>query len=136
MYHKFSQDKQKPLENLQSKNECTQMDNTAEVTNIDGLSEMKIGMLVRSTLTKMLKSHKISEEEIELMQTAEYSKQTFEIQYPLLRKASLSNGEKPLRYWAGVVEAYGKKYFICCEWYEQPQHNDRPYFMKWLGLHK
>ena len=109
---------------------------TIEVTNIDKLCEMKIGVLARNILTKMINDHEISEEEIALMQTAEYSKQTFHIQYPLLRKASRSNGEKILRYWAGEVEAYGEMYFICSEWHEVPQNNDRPYFMKWLDLHK
>ena len=61
-------------------------------------SDMKIGVLVRNTLTKMLKGHEISEVEIALMQTAEYSKETFHLQYPLLRKASRSHGEKVLRY--------------------------------------
>lgn len=73
---------------------------------------------------------------IELMQKEEYSKKTFDIQFPLLVKASQSNGKKPLRYWAGPVESYGEKYFICSDWFEVPANNDRPYFMKWLGLHQ
>ena len=136
MYNMFSHDNRKLNERLHPKSKRTPMAETIEVTNIDGLSEMKIGVLVRSTLTKMLNSHEISEEEIALMQTAEYSKRTFDIQFPLLRKASLSNGEKVLRYWSGAVEAYGEKYFICSEWYEVAQNNDRPHFMKWLTLHK
>ncbi|MEQ8235211.1 MAG: hypothetical protein ABRQ23_00360 [Syntrophomonadaceae bacterium] len=84
----------------------------------------------------MLSNEESSKEEIELMQTADYSKKTFDIQYPLLRKASLSNGQKVDRYWAGAVEAYGEKYFICSEWYETAQNNDRPYFMKWLSEHQ
>ena len=136
MYNMFSRNKRKPIEHLQPKDKRPQMAETIEVSNIDGLIEMKIGVLVRSTLTRMFNNHEISEEEITLMQTAEYSKQTFDIQFPLLRKASLSNGEKILRYWAGAVEGYGEKYFICSEWYEVPQNNDRPYFMKWLALHK
>lgn len=107
---------------------------TKAINNINGYNEMKIGLLVRSTLTRMLGNHEISNEEIELMQTAAYSKETFHIQHPLLRKSSLSNGEKVKRYWSGEVEAYGEKYFICSEWYETPQNNDRPYFMKWLAL--
>lgn len=110
--------------------------NAIEVKNIEGLSEMKIGALVRTILTKMLKNEEISKEEIELMQTEEYSKKTFDIQYPLLVKASLSNGKKPLRYWAGSVETFGEKFFICSEWYETQANNDRPYFMKWMGLHQ
>ena len=84
----------------------------------------------------MLKNNEISKEEVESMQTAEYSKETFGIQYPLLRKTSLSNGAKVSRYWKDPIKAYGEEYFICSEWYEIPQNNDRPYFMKWLALHQ
>jgi hypothetical protein len=47
---------------------------------------MKIGILARSILTRMLENEEISQEEIELMQTEKYSKNIFDIQYPLLRK--------------------------------------------------
>src|SRR5680860_122440 len=87
----FSQNKGKQLEHLQPKTIRATVAENIEGKNIEELNKIKIGVLVRSTLTKMLKSHKISEEEIELMQTAEYSKLTFDIQYPLLRKATLSN---------------------------------------------
>jgi hypothetical protein len=105
-----------------------------KVKNIEGIGEMKIGALVRSILTNMLLKEEISKEEIELMQTEEYSKRVFDIQFPLLVKATLSNGKKPNRYWAGVVESYGERYFICSEWYEVEVNNDRHYFMKWLAL--
>jgi hypothetical protein len=107
-----------------------------EVTDTQGLSEMKIGILARSILTRMLKNEEISQGEIALMQTEEYSKRTFDLQYPVLRRASLSNYKRPDRYWAGPVEAYGDRYFICSEWYETEVNNDRPYFMKWFGLHQ
>ncbi len=133
MYNMFSYDRVRKIEKSRLNVNKKQMTEMIEVTNIEGLNEMKIGALVRSTLTKMLSNHEITMDEIELMQTENYSKQVFDIQYPLLRKASLSNGVKVLRYWAGAVEAYGEKYFICSEWYEVPQNNDRPYFMKWLS---
>lgn len=136
MYNLFSNTKGKSEISKKRMSRKVSMPENIEVTNNDGLNEMKIGVLVRSTLTKMLNNHEISKEEIELMQTPIYSKETFDIQYPVLRKASLSNGQKVLRYWAGAVESYGEKYFICSEWYEVPQNNDRPYFMKWLALHK
>jgi hypothetical protein len=107
-----------------------------EVTDISGLTEMKIGALVRGTLIKMFENNEISPEEVTLMQTSEYSKKTFDIQYPLLIKSSLSKDKKVHRYWAGTVEIYGDTYFICSEWYEVPQNNDRPYFMKWLEYRK
>ncbi|MBS4178787.1 hypothetical protein [Lederbergia citrea] len=134
MFNLFSRKKQTTPKPSITQIKKTSIPESIEVTKIEGLNEMRIGALVRSTVTKMLSNHEITKEEIELMQTAHYSRETFHIQYPLLRKASLSNGQKVLRYWAGAVEAYGEKYFICSEWYENPQNNDRPYFMKWLSL--
>jgi len=131
IYNLFSNHKKSHTENNR---ESTNSPETKDFDNINGYNEMKIGLLVRSTLTRMLANHEISKEEIELMQTAAYSKKTFHLLHPLLRKASLSNGEKVKRYWSTEVEAYGEKYFICSEWYETPSNNDRPYFMKWLAL--
>lgn len=105
-----------------------------EYTPNELTNEMKIGELVRKTLTKMLENHEISPNEIESMQTTRYSKEVFDIQYPLLRKADLSNGKKVERYWKDTVRAYGERYFICSEWYEVEKNNDRPYFMKWLNI--
>jgi hypothetical protein len=50
-----------------------------ESQGIDGLDEMKIGVIVRTVLRKMLEDGKVSEEEIKKMQTREYSKETFDI---------------------------------------------------------
>ncbi|RIJ48757.1 hypothetical protein D1614_09510 [Maribellus luteus] len=99
----------------------------------DSTDEMKIGAFVRSTLIRMFQDNEISKQEVELLQTTQYSKDTFDLQYPVLRKASLSNGKKPPRYWANAIEIYGTRYFICSEWYETNANNDRPYFLKWLN---
>ncbi|WP_028612296.1 hypothetical protein [Paenibacillus harenae] len=132
MYNMFTKPKRKASELSQVSRLSNDIKDKPK--SVEGKAEMKIGEFVRSVLTKMLQNHEITEDEIELMQTSHYSKETFDIQYPLLRKASLSNGEKVLRYWARAVEAYGEQYFICSEWYEVPQNNDRPFFMKWLGV--
>jgi hypothetical protein len=105
-----------------------------EVEDDTGLPKMKIGKLVRSTLTKMFRDNEVTPEEVKLMQTEEYSKKTFGIQFPLLQKKSINSNEKPPRYWGGAVEINGDKYFICSEWFEVPQNNDRLYFMEWLEL--
>lgn len=136
MYNMFSVDRGKSNNHSQQLTKQSSLSQSSAVTNTERLGEMKIGILVRTTLTTMLNNHEISREEIKLMETLDYSKKTFDIQYPLLRKASLSNGEKVGRYWAGAVESYGEKYFICSEWYETPQNNDRPFFVKWLALHE
>lgn len=99
---------------------------------IKGLEEMKIGVIVRTILRKILEEGKVPRNEIELMQTKEYSKETFHIQYPLLQKASITNGKRPERYYATPITINGEEYFLCSEWYEVPENNDRPYLMKWL----
>ena len=74
---------------------------------IEGLEEIKIGVIVRSILRKVLEDGKVSKDEIIMMQTKEYSKETFDIQYPLLQKASLANYESPIRYYSTPLKIYG-----------------------------
>jgi hypothetical protein len=98
---------------------------------IEKQTHMKVGVLVRSTLTKMLEENMISESEIAKMQTETYSKKVFDIQYPLLLNAKGIN-KKPLRYWAKPVKTHGEYYYICSEWYESSNNDDRSYFLAWL----
>jgi regulator of replication initiation timing len=107
-----------------------------EVDNAEGLEEMKIGVIVRTVLQKILEDNKVTKEEIERMQTKEYSKETFDIQYPLLQKASLTDGKSPKRYYASPIKIYGETFYMCSEWFEVPANNDRPFLLKWLALHK
>jgi len=107
-----------------------------EYKGLDGLEEMKIGVIVRTVLRKMLENGVVSKEEIEKMQTKEYSKETFDIQYPLLQKVSLTDTESPNRYYASPVRIYDENYYLCSEWFEVPSNNDRPLLLKWLAMHK
>ena len=101
-----------------------------------GLEEMKIGFIVRTVLRKMLEKGEVPKREIDLLQMKQYSKETFHIQYPLLQKASITNGRSPMRYYSSPVKIHGEDYFMCSEWYEVTANNDRPYLLKWLVLHK
>lgn len=107
-----------------------------EYNGLDGLEEMKIGVIVRTVLRKMLENNEISEEQLELMQNREFSKETFDIQFPLLQKASLTNGRRPKRYYSSPVSILGEDFFMCSEWYEVPNNNDRPHLLKWITLNK
>lgn len=102
-----------------------------DLNNVENETTMKIGILVRSTLTKMLENDMISESEIEKMQTLGYSKRVFDIQYPLLQNAKGIN-TKPLRYWANPVKTHGQYFYICSEWYEGSNNDDRSYFLNWV----
>ncbi|MFB9273658.1 hypothetical protein [Cohnella cellulosilytica] len=105
------------------------------VENLEGLDEMKIGVIVRTVLRKILQESKLSEEEIANMQTKPYSKETFDIQYPLLLKKSSTQTDRPDRYYAEPLKINSEEYFLCSEWYEIPANNDRPYLLKWLSMH-
>ncbi|WP_321347083.1 hypothetical protein [uncultured Draconibacterium sp.] len=130
MYNLFGSNKLGEVKEQQPKRTTRKVN--VDSLDTDSTDEMKIGAFVRSTLVQMFRDKEVSRQEVDLMQTQQYSKDTFDLQYPLLRKATLSNGKKPPRYWANAVELYGSKYFICSEWYETAANNDRPYFLKWL----
>lgn len=106
-----------------------------DYTDADAYQELKIGKLAQKVLASILCDGYATEEEIAAMQTPEYSKQHFDLQYPLLRLAE--EAEKPLHYYAQPIEIYGTRYRMCCEWFEQKgKNNDRPYLLKWIGEHK
>lgn len=93
-------------------------------------SELKIGEYVRTTFREVL--DKIDRTELENLQRADYCKQTFDIQFPFLRKVLPIDTKKPSRYWKNPVQLLGDWYYMCSEWYEVPQNNDRPYYEAWL----
>jgi len=102
----------------------------------DDFSEMKIGAIARNKLRKVLESGNVPDEEINLLQTKEYSKETFHIQYPLLLEVLSSSENHPVRYYALPIKIKDQLYYMCSEWFETPQNNDRPWLLKWLALHK
>lgn len=101
----------------------------------DTYKELKIGQLAQKVLGKMLCDGCASDEEVAAMQTAEYSKKHFDLQYPLLRVAQ--EVKTPLHYYATPLVINGVRYRMCCEWHEkQGGNNDRPYLLKWIANHK
>ncbi len=98
------------------------------------LSELKVGQIARRVLMPMLENGKATEQEIAFMQSSDYSKQYFGINYPLL----ISTDKKidSARYYVDELNIYGKKYRMCNDWYEKPTNDDRPYLLKWISEHK
>lgn len=89
--------------------------------------EPKIGEFVRQTFRELVNEKIIGTDEVEKLQRKDYSKQTFDIQYPFLSK------ELKEKYWKNYkIEINNIKYFVCSEWYEIPANNDRPYYESWL----
>ena len=78
---------------------------TSDVS-IDSYNELKIGKLAQTVLRGILESGTMTEEELQLLQTAHYSKQMFDLQYPLL--VSEDNSFDPVRYYAKPLVINGK----------------------------
>lgn len=105
-----------------------------EYINSDAYCEFKIGQLAQRVLGRMLREGAASDLEIELMQTADYSKTNFDLQYPLLQK--YDGGGTIVHYYANPLTINGVQYRMCCEWFEREgANNDRPYLLRWIAQH-
>lgn len=80
-------------------------------------TSIKIGQIVKNYLVPTLLSNQISMEEIQKLQDADYSKQTFDINYPLLSKERIINGRA--RYYVSPLLIKGVKYYVCQEWFNR-----------------
>ena len=89
-------------------------------------SEIKVGKAAKTLLREALESGAAADGEIQLMQTKEYSKSVFGINFPLLVSAC---GEcDPVRYYKTPLMIEGVSYRLCSQWFS----NNRSHLMKWL----
>lgn len=96
--------------------------------------ELKVGKLARIMIPKLMQDGSVPEGEIEQMLTAEYSKQTFDLQYPALAKVD-SEYDK-VRYYTTPFKVGSAEYVLCSQWFETSANNDRPYLEKWISEHQ
>ena len=102
----------------------------------NGETEIKIGAFIRSTTHKLVQDDAITEEIVAMLCSKSYCKQTFDLNYPFLKRVenviSLSEQRKVNgydRYWANEQTIHAGKYFVCNDWYER----NRVPFIKWVG---
>jgi len=100
-------------------------------------AEIKIGELVRQTMTELLEASRLPSDVIEKLKTLEYSNQVFGINFPLLkdydpnqdlksqRMICAGDREYP-RYWKII---FADRYLITSEW--NVKHKKR--FVKWAS---
>lgn len=93
--------------------------------------KLPIGKYVRKTFYELVKDNSIDRTEIERLQRSDYSKLTFDIQFPFMVKENSPNYER-IRYWKNPYQINGEIFFVCSQWFEVPQNNDRPYYEEWL----
>lgn len=103
---------------------------------IDDYRDIKIGALVRLSLPKLLKSGELDNDMITLLQDEHYSKETFDMNYPILREVNPSLSIMENRYVGGYTRYYsfvttfkGKDYLITSEWFER----NKAKYVLWLG---
>ena len=103
-------------------------------TDNNAFAELKIGKLAQTVLRRLLQTDAVTENEIEQMQTASYSKATFDLQYPLLVRQD--SDYEHVRYYRNPVCIRGINYMLCSQWFEVPANNDRPYLTQWIKEHQ
>jgi superfamily I DNA and/or RNA helicase/very-short-patch-repair endonuclease len=116
----FKEKSNEVVENIIRSNEFENLSN----------SQLPIGKYVRKTINEVLGA--IDRDELARLRKLEYSKDTFGITYPFLKKHLISDIKKPLRYWKEPVRILGESFYVCSEWFENELNNDRPYYESWL----
>jgi hypothetical protein len=95
-----------------------------------GVSD-KIQDFVKEIMHQLLDNNLLSEQDIILLLDTEYSKETFSLQYSLLR--TIEQGRKDsngyYRYW---VDVFGKKYYVCNHWQLDYESIYMEKLQKWL----
>ena len=110
--------------------------NNLNYSESDEYHNYKVGEIANIVLRSMLQNGYATDDEIVAMQTAEYSKKQFGIQHPLLKRATEEKMPTPKYYYAPKIVIKGIYYWICNDWYEASNNNDRPYLLKWIKSHK
>lgn len=98
----------------------------------DPYPTMKVGEIAKNVLRPMIANGAASDEEIELMQQADYSKRVFDLNYPLLARAERFDRS---RYYVTPFTVRGTRYVLCSQWFESSINNDRPYLLRWIADH-
>ena len=96
------------------------------------INSVPIGKYVRETLDDLINDNLIDNNEIENLLRADYSKKTFDIQFPFLKEEFNLSDSLKVRYWKNPIKIKGESYFVCSQWYEVAANNDRPYYDSWL----
>lgn len=110
---------------------------TTARNDVKGFEGMKVGELVKTHFNRLSQKSLLDQRDIERLMQAEYSKRTFNINYPVLKEYSQTSRMSDLRnvngyprYYANTYKFHGKQYLLCNDWYED---KNRSYFIAWLG---
>mgnify|MGYP007069942776 CR=1 FL=1 len=104
-----------------------------EQGNRNTFEELKIGKLAQIVMRQILESGTLSEKELLNLQDKVYSKQAFNLHFPLLVKGSTDFDR--VRYYKEPVIIRETPYFLCSQWSERSPNN-RQLLLKWIERHE
>lgn len=90
--------------------------------SISALDELKIGKVVQLTMSYMAENNRLSEDEVSRLTDKGYSKDTFNINFPMLKESSEEDDGQRFdkrgytRYYSKSLCINGKQYLLCQEW--------------------
>ncbi|MGD7023612.1 hypothetical protein ACQCVK_13510 [Rossellomorea vietnamensis] len=101
------------------------------------VSEKKVGVIARTDLVRLLESGRVPQSVIESLKDQRYSKDTFDLNFPLLKKVTDMGKIDELgkdhtgrnRYYAKPITIQGKKYLLCAQWYDRSKTR----LIRWIG---
>ncbi|TYR74469.1 hypothetical protein FZC79_13385 [Rossellomorea vietnamensis] len=101
------------------------------------VSEKKIGVIARTDLVRLLESGRVPQSVIESLKDQRYSKDTFDLNFPLLKEITDMGKMDELgkdhtgrnRYYAKPITIQGKKYLVCAQWYDRSKAK----LVRWIG---
>lgn len=97
-------------------------------------AEMKIGKVAQLVMRPILESGRLSDSEVQQLQSKSYCNETLNLNFPLLVRADAEYDTA--RYYKDPVCVNGIDYVMCSQWVERPDNNDRPYLMRWIREHR
>jgi hypothetical protein len=99
-----------------------ELEHQREPIAVNPQDSIKVGILVQTTMRKIVRAKLLSDEMINHLQDLRYCKLTFNINYPLLKKVvwnlPISDQRKINgygRYWADEEVINGERYLICSQ---------------------
>jgi len=103
-----------------------------EISKLFQNKDDKIGAYVLRNLKELFYKKSLPNEEIINLENKEYCKDILDINFPLLVKVK-AHIVSPKRYWKKPISVNDYDYYICSEWYEREDNDDRPHFDKWFN---
>jgi len=120
----------------QQKTKIREIKDLNDIEINDHYKDLKIGALVRLSLPKLIQGNLLNEEEVRNLQSKSYSKNTFNMNYAILKKVdpSLSKLENRReegysRYYSFTIHYKNDEYLVTSEWFER----NKPQYVLWLG---